>query len=66
MATAKRTPELPAAADAPDVVTLRSENLGKTKDFTPAHAKALLALQESKGIKNGWAAAEPETPADNA
>lgn len=50
------------AADAPTVVTLRSEALGKTKDFTPAHAEALLAVQEAKGIK-GWASVT-ETPAE--
>jgi hypothetical protein len=57
-----------AAGDAPEMVTLHSKNLGKTKDFTPAHAKNLLELQEAKGIKNGWAeGALPAEPAtDNA
>lgn len=58
MATAKKL----AAAGTPEVVTLHSKNLGKTKDFTPAHAKALLDLQQTKGITNGWA--EGELPAD--
>ncbi|MGI4871378.1 MAG: hypothetical protein ACRYFX_09385 [Janthinobacterium lividum] len=45
MATLKSKAE-PAT---PEVVQLRSEDLGETRDFDPAHAKALLAYQESKG-----------------
>jgi hypothetical protein len=54
-----------AAADAeqtPDVVTLHCKELGKTQDFTPAHAKALLHLQETKGYDH-WQPVDPATEA---
>ena len=39
-----------ATEHTPDVVQLKCEDLGiKSQDFTPAHAKALLELQASKG-----------------
>jgi len=46
----------PAAEAAPDIVQLHCEDLGKTRDFTQAHAKALLAFQEHRGLKgsNSW------------
>lgn len=55
---------------APEVVKLKCDKLGvQSQDFTPAHAKALLDFQESKGLKpeDCWQpvdAAEPTT--DNA
>lgn len=62
MATKKLT--APDAEQAPDMVPLYSKDLGKTRDFTPDHAKALLALQEAKGYSH-WqpvdAAAESTT-----
>jgi hypothetical protein len=43
-----------AATDTTDeVVKLKCEALGvESRDFTPAHVKALLAFQESKGLKD--------------
>lgn len=52
MAAAKKLAP-PAAEAAPDTVQLRCEELGVTRDFAPAHAKALLKLQRTKGW-NHW------------
>jgi hypothetical protein len=67
MATTKTTPKPEAAQeDAPQVVTLRCEALGKTKDFTPKHAKDLLELQAARRLKD-WAPVTAEvTTTDNA
>lgn len=51
---AKQQPTAPAA---PEVVRLHSEDLGETRDFTPAHAAALLAYQQEKGYTH-WQPAE--------
>lgn len=41
-----------SAAEAPKMVQLKCDKLGvKSQDFTPGHAKDLLAFQESKGLK---------------
>lgn len=54
----KTTPATqPAAPEAPEKVYLRSEELGETRPFTPAHAKALLAYQQEKG-QHLWQPAE--------
>ncbi|SNC62306.1 hypothetical protein SAMN06265337_0644 [Hymenobacter gelipurpurascens] len=48
-------------------ITLHSQGLGTNKDFTPEHAKAILAFQEAKGITKGWTKdlpAESTTPAE--
>jgi uncharacterized protein YfiM (DUF2279 family) len=56
-----------AAAPTDDVVKLKCKVLGmKSKDFTPAHAKALLTRQEEKGLSD-WqpvAAYAAETDSD--
>lgn len=58
------TKKLPAAAAAPEpdpeMVRLYSKDVGY-QDFTPAHAKALLAYQESKGYIHWGPAAESPT-----
>jgi hypothetical protein len=60
MATTKKNAA--AAADAaPDTVYLRSEELGETRPFTPAHANALLAWQEGKGYTH-WQRVEAPAP----
>lgn len=48
--------------EAPEVVQLKCDALGiKSKDFEPAHAKALLAFQVEKGYTD-WQPVD-ETPA---
>lgn len=53
------------AADATtDVVKLKCKKLGvKSRDFTPAHAKALLELQQAKG-DNSWQPVDADAPTE--
>jgi hypothetical protein len=56
-----------ADTDTPKVVKLKCDDLGvKSRDFTPAHAKALLAYQESKGYTHWQPVDAAETSTDNA
>lgn len=52
--------------DAPELVQLKCDDLGiKSQDFTPDHAKALLAYQEEKGYAH-WQPVDAAASTDNA
>jgi hypothetical protein len=61
MATAKKTPDTAT----PEVVKLHCKKLGKTEDFSPAHAQALLELQADRGLSD-WQPVTAEVSTDNA
>lgn len=61
MASAKKL-AAPAADATPDTVYLRSEDLGETRPFAPAHANALLAWQEGKGYIHWQRVEAPAAP----
>jgi hypothetical protein len=52
--------------ETPKVVKLKCDDLGiKSRDFTPKHAKDLLAFQESKGYTH-WQPVDAADSTDNA
>ena len=54
-------------SDTPDVVKLKCDELGiKSQDFTPKHAKDLLAFQEAKGYKHWQPVDAADASTDNA
>ena len=54
-------------SETPEVVKLKCEDLGvDSRDFTPDHAKALLAFQESKGYTHWQPVDAAQTSTDNA
>lgn len=57
----KRTTAAAAKPAVPQLVRLRCERTGKEKDFTPAHAAALLQYQQERGLTD-W---QPVTAADS-
>lgn len=60
MATAKKN----ADQAAPELVQLKCDALGiESQDFTPAHAKALLAFQQAKGLTDWQPVEAPKTDA---
>ena len=64
---AMRAPKTAAAAApaAPDTVALRCEDLGETREFTPAHAERLLAYQEQLGHAGDGSWQPVAAPADS-
>ena len=63
MASNQRKLAAPEAEQAPELVKLHSKDLGVTRDFTPEHAKALLALQEAKGYTH-WQPVAADAPTE--
>jgi hypothetical protein len=61
--TAPKTPD----TETPEVVKLKCDDLGiESQDFTPKHAKELLAFQESKGYDHWQPVDAAQTSTDNA